>query len=238
MRKALVGLLAVAAAVFAVPAAAGATDAPSGATVYVTHGLPLDNAGTLVDVYVNGAEAINDFRFGQTVGPLTLPAATYDIEVRTPDGVTTLIQQDVSVPAGGNFSVVASFVDDRGTPGLNVFANDTKRAPFGLAKLALHHAAAAPAVDVDAGLFPISRFFPKLVKEVVSGAVNGQAATLTLPSFLRYTADVRVADTSTVVLKANDIRISSKVLTNVYVVGSAAGGTLQVISNTIPVAGR
>ncbi len=237
MRKALVGLLAVAAAVFAVPAAAGATDAPSGATVYVTHGLPLDNAGTLVDVYVNGAEAINDFRFGQTVGPLTLPAATYDIEIRTPDGATTLFEQDVAVPGSGNFSVVASFSAE-GSPKLNVFANDTKRAPFGLAKLALHHAAAAPAVDVDAGLFPISRFFPKLVKEVVSGAVNGQAATLTLPSFLRYTADVRVADTSTVVLKANDIRISSKVLTNVYVVGSAAGGTLQVISNTIPVAGR
>ncbi len=236
MRKFLAVVLAAVSAMFALPAVAAAETGSS--QVYVTHGLPLDSVlgpGTKVDVYVNDGLAIDDFLFGSTVGPLTLPAATYDIEVRTPDGVTTLIQQDVSVPAGGNFSVVASFVDDRGTPGLNVFANDTARTRPTKAKVALHHAAAAPAVDVAAGLVPISRKFPALKLTVVRGATNGDAATLTLPSFLRYTVDVRLAGTRTAVLSVDPVSLSSRSLTNVYVVGSASGGTLQALVVRIPV---
>ena len=237
MRKFLAVVLAAVSAMFALPAVAGAETGSS--QVYVTHGLPLDSLlgpGTKVDVYVNDALAIDDFLFGNTVGPLTLPAAAYDIEVRTPDGVTTLIQQDVTVPAGGNFSVVASFIDDQGTPGLNVFANDTSSARRGKAKVASHHAAAAPAVDVAAGVLPFSRKFPSLKLTVVRGATNGDAATLTLPSYLRYNVDVRLAGTRTAVLSVDRLALSSKVLTNVYVVGSASGGTLQTLAVTIPVA--
>jgi hypothetical protein len=232
MRKIIAALLAVAAAVFAVPAAAGAYS-PGTSQVYVTHGLPLDGA-TPVDVYVDGDLVLDDFTFGLTAGPLTLPAATYDVEIRTPDGAATLIQRSIPVPAGGNFSLVASFVDAEGTPGINVFANDTKRPFGGFGAIALHHAAAAPAVDVDAGLFPLTRWLPFLKAEVVSNAPNGAQARLVLPTALRYTVDVRVAGTGTVVLPVDDVRVQRGVLTNVYVVGSAAGGTLQVISSTIP----
>lgn len=238
MRKALIALLAVAASLFALPATAGATGGGSStAQVWVTHGLPLDDMGTKVDVYVDGALAIDDFTFGRTVGPLSLPAKTYDVEIRTPDGATTLIDKQVAVPAKGSFSLVASFVDAAGTPGINVFANDTSRTRWGFARVALHHAAAAPAVDVDAGLFPLSRIFPHLKGEVVSDAPNGAQANLVLPTFLRYTIDVRVAGTSTVVLPVDNFKVAKGQLTNVYVVGSAAGGTLQPLVVTIP-AGR
>jgi hypothetical protein len=234
MRKALVALLAVAAGLFALPATAGASGTTSTAKVWVTHGLPLDDKGTVVDVYVNDGLAIDDFTFGRTVGPLSLPAATYDVEIRTPDGATTLIQKDVAVPARGSFSLVASFVDAAGTPGINVFANDSSRTKPGFARVALHHAAAAPAVDVDAGLFPLTRWFPHLKGEVVSNAPNGAQANLVLPTFLRYTVDVRVADTNTVVLPVDNFKVTRGVLTNVYVVGSAANGTLQPLVVTIP----
>lgn len=237
MRKFLAVVLAAVSVSLAVPAVAGADTGSS--EVYVTHGLPLDSVlgpGTKVDVYVNGAVAIDDFLFGTTVGPLTLPAATYDVEIRTPDGVTTLIDRSIAVPAGGNFSLVASFVDAAGTPGINVFSNDTKRTRFGTARVALHHAAAAPAVDIDAGLAPLSRKVPALKLTIVRGASNGAAAAFTLPSFLRYTVDVRVAGTPTTVLSVDKVRLSSKSLTNVYVVGSASGGTLQPLVVTIPVA--
>lgn len=236
MRKALIGLLAVAAAVFAVPAAAGATTSSSGATVYVTHGLPLPDSvtgpGTPVDVYVDGGLVLDDFTFGQTAGPLTLPANTYKVEIRTPDGLTTLITKDVAVPASGNFSLVASFVDAAGTPGINVFKNDVSRAWKGFGRVGLHHAAAAPAVDIAAGL-SIAPKLPKLT--LVKGAVNGNAATFTLPTFLSYAVDVRLAGTKTTVLSVPKATVSNKVLTNVYVVGSAAGGTLQPLVVTIPV---
>ena len=138
------------------------------------------------------------------------------------------------MPASGNFSLVASFVDAAGTLGINVFANDVKWAKFGEGKIALHHAAAAPAVDIDGGIFPLSRVFPHLKKELVADAPNGAAATFSLPTWLRYTVDVRVANTSTVVLPVDNVRVSRNVLTNVYVVGSAAGGTLQPLVVTIP----
>ena len=240
MRKALAALVAIVSALVVLPAAAGATNGggPSGAQVYVTHGLPLPDSvtgpGTPVDVYVNGGLALDDFTFGTTAGPLTLPEATYDVQVRTPDGVTTLIQKDVAVPASGNFSLVASFIDAAGTPGINVFANDVKRPKWGAGAIALHHAAAAPAVDVDFGLFPLTRKFPWLKIEAVSDAPNGAQARFVLPTRLSYTADVRVANTDTTVLSLDNVKVNRKVLTNVYVVGSAEGGTLQALVTMIP----
>ncbi len=212
---------------------AGAQEGTS--KVWVTHGLPLNDSGTVVDVFVNGDLAIEDFTFGSTVGPLTLPAATYDIEVKLANTDTVAIQQDVAVPAGGNFSVVASYVDDAGAIGLNVFANDLSKTPFYAGRVALHHAAAAPAVDVDLGLFPLARTFPFFKFTPVKGAVNGNAASLLAFSFLSYTVDVRVAGTDTVVLPIDNVKVKGNTLNNFYVVGSAAEGTLQVVSSTIRV---
>ena len=242
LRTRLAILLAAVVAFLGTPALAGATT-PSGAAppssssttskVWVTHGLPLDAAGTAVDVYVDGAAIVEDFTFGTTIGPLTLPAATYDIQVKLAGTDTVAIDQDVAVPAGGNFSVVASYTDDAGSIGLNVFANDLSRTPWLTGRLSLHHAAAAPAVAVDLGLFPLSRYLPWLKVTKVDGAVNGQKADIVAPSFLSYTADVRVAGTSTTVLSLDDVRVKDRRLTNVYVVGSAAAGTLQTVSSVI-----
>lgn len=243
MRKTLIGLMAALAAVLVLPAAAGAhasngTPPSRGAQVYVVHGLPLPDSvtgpGTPVDVYVNGDRLLDDFKFGVTAGPLTLPAGTYDVQVRTPDGVTTLIDRSVQVPDRGNFSLVASYIDAAGTPGINVFANDIKRPFPGFGAIALHHAAAAPAVDVDLGLFPLSRSLPWLKVQAVAAAPNGAQARFAFPTFLAYTADVRVAGTKNVVLSLNDVKLKRSVLTNVYVVGSAADGSLQALVTTIP----
>ena len=219
MRKVLIGLLAALSALLVVPATAGATGRhapkpPPEAQVYVTHGLPLPASvtgpGTPVDVYVDGARLLDDFTFGATAGPLSLPAGTYDVQVRTPDGVTTLIDKSVAVPATGSFSLVASFVDAAGTPGINVFANDVSRPWPAFGAIALHHAAAAPAVDVDLGLYPLSRRIPWLKQEAVSDAANGAQARFVLPTFLSYTADVRVANTSTVVLSLDDVKVKRR----------------------------
>jgi len=146
---------------------------------------------------------------------------------------TVAIDQDVTVPAGGNFSVVASYTSAEGAVGLNVFSNDVSPVPWFTGRLALHHAAAAPAVDVDLGLFPLSRWFPALKFTPVTGAVNGQQAVQPAFSFLSYTADVRVSGTTNTVLSLDDVRLKDRGVTNVYVVGSAAAGTLQTVSSVI-----
>jgi len=228
----LAGLLAIVVGVFGSLTPAGAATAPT-SKVWVTHGLPLDANGTKVDVYVDGSKVLSNFAFGDTAGPLTLPAATYDIQIKLAGTDTTAIEQKVAVPGGGNFSVVASYVDAAGKLGLNVFANDLSQTfPF-TGRLALHHAAAAPAVDVDLGLYPLSRWFPALKATAVRGAENGAQAALVVPSFLRYTADVRLAGTATNVPSLDNVKVTARTLTNVYVVGNPATGTLQTISSTI-----
>ena len=126
--------LALTLGVSAVPALgspAGATQTtppqptPSTSQVYVTHGLPLDDQGTKVDVYAGAAGApvgdagqlIDDYTFGSTVGPVTLGAADYTVFLAAPtagdDGSLApgeiIYQQDLTVPAGRNLSAVASF---------------------------------------------------------------------------------------------------------------------------------
>lgn len=234
IRTKVAALLAAVLALTVVPALSSTAGAQGGTSdVYVTHGLPLDDSGTLVDVFVNGDLTLEDFEFGQTVGPLALPAATYDIEVKLANTDTVAISQSVDVPAGGNFSVVASYTNADGHIGLNVFANDTKKTNFFTGRLALHHTAAAPAVDVDLGIFPITRFLPFFKVTPVAGAENGAQFSTNAFSFLGYTVDVRVAGTDTVVLSLDDVKVPAKRLTNVYVVGSVAEGTLQTISSTI-----
>ena len=234
LRTKIAALLAVVLALTVVPALSSTAGAQEGTSqVYVTHGLPLNDEGTLVDVFVNGDLTLEDFAFGQTAGPLTLPAADYLIEVKLANTDTVAISHTVGVPAGGNFSVVASFTDAEGSLGLNVFANDTTRTNFLTGRLALHHAAAAPAVDVDLGLFPLTRFLPFLKQTPVAGAENGAQFSTNVFSFLSYTVDVRVAGTDTVVLPLDDVKAPAKQLTNVYVVGSVADGTLQTVSSSI-----
>ena len=118
MKKLIAGLVAALSLTAIAPALASPAGADGGTSdVYVVHGLPLDDAGTIVDVYVNGDRAIDDFAFGKTVGPLSLPADTYDIDIVAGDAADNsapLFSQSVAVPAGGNFSVVASF-DGSGT---------------------------------------------------------------------------------------------------------------------------
>jgi hypothetical protein len=233
MRKFLAALVALTSVLVAAPAAAGAKAAPTTSQVYVTHGLPLDTAGTKVDVYVNGALTLDDFTFGTTAGPLTLPAATYNVEIKTPDGASTLITKSVAVPAGGNFSLVASYIDAAGTPGINVFANKVSRIARTGSRVALHHAAAAPSVDVLLGRFPISRKIPRLRFPVAKAAPNGAQANLWLRAGRGYTFDVNVAGTKTTVLSLDNAKFPGRTLTNVYVVGSASGGTLQFLTSSI-----
>lgn len=237
----MLAVLAVAgSAIAAATATAGATEpAPkpsptTTSTVYVTHGLPLDTSGTVVDVYVNDKLTLDDFKFGETKGPVQLPQGTYDVEVRTPDGVKTLIQKDIAVPGTGSFSIVASFVDAAGTPGLNVFANDVSKTRRWDGRLALHHAAAAPAVDVELGLWPWSRRYDVFKFTAAAGASNGAQAAVVLPSWLRYTVDVNAAGTDTTVLSLDKVKVPRRTLTNAYVVGSLSGDTLQVITSSIP----
>ena len=62
-------------------------------------------------------------------------------------------------------------------------------------------------------------------------APNGAQANLFLRSDKKYLVDVYVAGGGPRVLSLNNLGFAGNTITNVYVVGSAAGGTLQVITH-------
>jgi len=72
-----------------------------------------------VDVYVNGGDTpfINDFEFGDVVGPVNLPAGTYNIRVVVDGTTIAIIDQDVTVADGDSVRLVARF-GRGGTPTL------------------------------------------------------------------------------------------------------------------------
>lgn len=158
-RTAFLGLAALAAAV--VPAGfAGAEEAET-STITVIHGIPgndigLDNALS-VDVEVNGACALTGFVYQEISPRLELPAGTYDIAVKLSDGncggPTAIDAPGVAVPGGINATIIAH-LDGDGAPTASVFVNDLSPVADGQARVAVHHVATAPTVDID--VFPSS----------------------------------------------------------------------------------
>lgn len=154
LRKA--GVAAAAAATMLLPATqAGAAEGD--ATITVVHGIPGQDLGLPpnlpVDVLVNGSIcAVTGLEFGQFSDRLELPEGTYDVEVKVSDGAcggaTAIEADDVEVPGGVNASAVAH-LDADGAPTLSVFVNDLSPTELYQARVAVHHTAAAPAVDVS-----------------------------------------------------------------------------------------
>jgi hypothetical protein len=246
IKRALGAGLALAVGLSIAPAVTAGASSPGTSKVYVTHGLPLDSAGTKVDVFAGpkGDPAaagllIDDFTFGNTVGPVELPAADYTVYLAAPtagdDGALTagetIYQQDLSVPAGLNLSAVASFTA-AGAPQIAVFVNDVSRTSWFEGRLSVRHAAAAPAVNVDLGLFPFNRFFPKFFTKTVGPASNGQQADLKLPA-LKYDIAVKVASNGAKVAGVEKFQLANRTLSNVYAVGNPTNGTFQFIVQTI-----
>ena len=203
---------------------------PEVSLVRVTHALPLDDSGTVVDVFagaLGGAAGdaglvADDLVFGTTVGPLALPEGDYTVYLAAPgafdDGVLAdaevLVTQDLFVPGGLNLSAVASF-DADGVPGVRAFVNDDSGVRKGKGRLSIRHAAKAPEVEVRVGLFPWARFFPFLAQ--VFPAANGQQGDLELRSG-RYDVEVSAGDFSAGV---EAFPVPSGQLTAVYAAGVA-----------------
>jgi hypothetical protein len=231
------GVLAAVLAPAAVLAQAPAAGAAETSTVTVVHGIPGQDLGLdpelPVDVLVNGELcALTDFRFGDVSDRLELPEGTYDLEVKLSDGdcggATAISADDVVLPGGVDASVVAN-LDAGGEPTLSVFVNDLSPTERYQARVAVHHLAAAPAVDVDlTRTFEGGRWSNPFVR--LDGVVNGDvgvADTWVGP----YEATVTPTGGDEPVLTADLVLIGGRAY-QVYAVGSVANGTLTLIVDT------
>lgn len=198
------------------------------ATVYVVHGINGTDLGAdealPVDVSVSGVGCVlEDVRFRDVEGPLTLPAGTYDIEVRLAaadpcTGDLAIDAAGLQLTADDDVSITAHLAEG-GTPTASVFANDVSAAD-GKTKVSPRHAADFGPVDV-----------------VVDGDAafenvpNGASGTATLDPGT-YTVAVQTPDNQTTAFEA-DLGLDAGTLYAAYAVGTVANGTFEVLLQTI-----
>ena len=210
-----VSALALTTAVFGATAASAAETAK----VYVVHGIP----DLPVDVYVNGALTLDDFAPETVAGPLDLPAGSYDVAVTAADAADAsapLLTAKADLVAGTSVSLVAHLKED-GSPTITPFSNDVATVKAGETRLVVRHTAAAPAVDVRAG-----------GTVVLSNVTNPNQGVLNIPAG-KVSADVVLAGTTTVAIGPAELDLEEGAATFVHAVGSAADGTLGLVSFTV-----
>lgn len=129
------------------------------AQVSVTHAIDGRDLGLVseslpVDVAVNDAcvDALNDLTFGETRGPLPLPApASYNVKVflagSSDCSGDPVINTDVSVLFGQAVNIVAH-LNESGQPKATAFNTNLTDTGLDNTRIAVHHTAAAPMVDV------------------------------------------------------------------------------------------
>jgi hypothetical protein len=169
------------------------------AEVVVVHGIP----GVVVDVLVNGAAAIEDFRYGDTA-VAALPAGTYDLAVAAAGTTTPILElEDVDVEDGVSYSVVAH-LDADGAPTLSPFANDTDDTG-----IQAFHVAAFPEVVLLSGDAVLA-----------DDVANGMTAKFDLPAGTTV-ADVGIglAGTTDAAIELGDVTVPADTVLLVYAVG-------------------
>lgn len=215
LRLAAAGTLALGPLALAVPTAQAATGT---ALVTVVHGIP----NTPVDVYVDGAKALSNFRFGTVTGPISLPAGSHAVAVRPAGAAASsvpILTATAALTAGENATIVANLTA-AGKPTLTPFANPTTAVPSGMARLVVRHTAAAPAVDVLAG-----------GTAVIKALTNPNESSLMVPAGT-LTASVAAAGTTAPVIGPVSLSLKSGTTTIVYAIGSLSGKTLTAATQT------
>ncbi len=220
--------------------AAPDTGIPDEAVVTVIHGiqgadLGLD-ADLPVDVFVSDVGcAITDLRFGDIVSRIPLPSGEYDIRISLAADETEACEGPVAVEAlgvpfeaGENATVIAHLTAD-GAPTATKFTNDlSSPSSYVHGRLALHHTAAAGAVDIGI----LRRFFFFYYRiALLEDVENGGSANLVLAPG-RYQTTIAPAGGHPILQEKAGVRPNEATL--VYAVGSVANGTFQLIVDWQP----
>jgi len=216
MKKSLLVLVAMFAAILLPASAAGAQD---DVRVHLIHGIP----DTDVDLAAGGAVVIPGFSFGDTQDLSGFAGTTLaGLQVLLAGTDTVAIDVgDFAVPAVGNFTAIAH-LDGAGTPTVSVFENDTSTIEAGSGRLVVRHAAFAPEVDILANG---SAAFTN-VPNGAEGSVELAAGTVTAEV-------VPTGETAPVVIGPADLPIAEGASLIVYAVGSLDADNLSVLTEVI-----
>jgi hypothetical protein len=210
------------------------------ATVTVVHGingtdLGLDEA-LPIDVNANGANVLAGVTFRSFSGPLILPAGTNEIAISlanpgTPGANAPFKTLSVDLSDGLDYSLLAH-LDLNGDETATLFFNDLSAlAGRNAFRQSVRHGAVAPTIDViwypeRSGSAPLG------VIDVSNSEEGGPADFGVSPLYSKYNREVQDAATSEVLLGPTPVRPVRRTYYYLYLVGSAANGTLETLEET------
>lgn len=217
---------------------------------YIVHGIPGQDLGLdsqlPVDISVGGSCALEDFKFGEVVGPVPVsdPALDIQIYLADDDGAPgcdgTLVLDLPGVPFGGTASAIIAHLTADGAPGagdvLSVgitgskFDLDLGRSGRGQGRLIAQHTAKAPTVDVD--IWRGQRM--RNVIEVEDFMPGDQVQADLRPG--NWRTRLRVADSSLVAFGPTKVQVRPYQATVIFAVGTALTDSFDVIGFRTPTA--
>jgi len=235
----------------------GLATADGNTTAYVVHGINDQDFPTLglepglpVDVALSGLGCpLQGFKFGERVGPLSIPAGNYDITVSLADegtpcgGAAVIVLNGVPLAEGANSTIVA-FRTYNGDPGpgdqlglgvtAGLFANDFSYTGRGKARMLVHHTAKAPSVDVVASRDYWDMGAPSVtVPDLTNPTAPGDVVLSQINAeFKPGEWDVALEVGGDTVFGPDTLELKPFTSTYIYAVGDFAGGTFQYLIYT------
>jgi len=188
------------------------------------------NPGLPVDVLINGKSClIHGLTFGNTSGPFTLAAGTYDVQISlantlAPCTNAVMIDSQVILTAGESVSAVAAISGTE--PVLQVFTDDLLPVAPGNGRFVLINSADAPALQ--ATLTQVGVKNPKTF--TVSASPDAQAA-IGVPAG-NYLVQITAAG-STTVLTSEQINLADQSVTLSYASGEALNNSVGLVNRVI-----
>lgn len=200
-----------------------ATAGPS--NVSVIHGIP----GVTVDVYVNGQLTLPAFTPTTVAGPLSLPAADYQVQIfgavenppqAAADRVdSAVINESETVPSDQNVSLIAN-LDNTGTPIVTAFVNDVTPTSAGKARVTVRHTANAPTVDIQVN-----------GADAIPGLEYGKEATAELdPGTYDFAA--QVSPDGPIAIEIPDVTLTAGTHLIVYAIGDAGAEEVAALDES------
>lgn len=190
---------------------------PGDAAINVLH---LSPDAPAVDVYLDGAKALEGVEFGQFSGWVAVPAGDHQVQVVPAGGdpSTAVIDATVTLEAGAAYEVAATGLVADITP--QIYQVDLSDLEAGSTRArVIHTSPDAPAVDIalKGGDVLISNL-----------AFPDASDFLTVPAGT-YDFEVRPTGTMDVALALPGVELADGMVYDVFAIGTLADGTLNVL---------
>jgi hypothetical protein len=210
--------------------------AASDAYLYIVHGIPgrdiADNLnpGFPVDILIDGKSClVRGLTFGNTSGPFTLAAGTYDVQISlantlAPCTNAAVIDSQVTLTPGENVSAVAAISGAQ--PSLLQFTDTLSPVAPGNARFVLVNSADAPALQAT-----LTQLFVKHPKTFTVTANPGAQQAIGVPVGT-YLVQITAAG-STTVLTSQQIGLADQSVTLSYASGEEVNNSVGLVNRVI-----